>query len=361
MLELTLSKKKFFDLSKTEEERALDLHQKAIIIDAMTCINPRLMPPDRRWFTTMKNSGVTASSVTSTEQAGLSPARDFRSTVELIFKWYDLLEKSGESVVNRFATRTEDIQAAKKAKTHILMLNFQHPDPIEHDVHLLSVLHELGTRVMQLTYNEKNRIGDGCTERTDCGLSHFGLQVIQEMNRLGMLIDLSHCGHMTTMEAIEHSKDPVAFTHVGMRPLCDNVRNKTDEELMALAEKDGLVGIVSWSPLAQTKKGVRPTVEDYLSHVEYAVKLIGVDHVGIGLDLSYGEITTEEEWEQFRHKYPNVCGPFAAHNRESEGLETISGLINITRGLVAGGYSDQEINKILGDNFLRLFKRVWRS
>ena len=113
--------------------------------------------------------------------------------------------------------------------------------------------------------------------------------------------------------------------------------------------------------LAQTKKGVRPTVEDYIAHIDYAVKLIGVDHMGIGLDLSYGEITTEEEREQYRRKYPDVCGPSTFYTRETERLERINALINVTRGLVAKGYSDQEIYKILGGNFLNLFKRVWEK
>lgn len=358
MIELKLSKKKFLKLSKTEEEKALELHQKAVIVDGLTLVGR--MPSDYGWVKTMKNSGVTASNLTISGRGGtFKYTYNFRSTVETIFKWYDLLERASEFVASSFATTTKDILKAKDAKTHVLILGFQQADPIEDDLYLLSILYRLGARIMQLTYNERNLIGDGCTERTDCGLSKFGLQVVEEMNRLGMVIDLSHCGHMTAMETIEHSKDPVSFNHVGMRSICDNVRNKTDEEMKTLAEKDGVVGVIAWSPCTQVKKGIRPTVVDYLTHIDYAVNLVGVDHVGIGLDLNYGVITMEDEWERFRRKYPNVCGPWTAYTRRVEGLETISRLINITRGLVAKGYSDQEINKILGGNFLKLFKKVW--
>jgi membrane dipeptidase len=358
MIELRLSDRKFFDLGKTEEERALTLHEKAVIVDGLTCLNPKLMPSDYEWFRRMKDSGVTASNVTTVGRSGELATPDFRSAVEIIFKCIDLLEKSC-LISDSFATTTEHILKAKEENTHALILGFQHPEPVENDVYLLSILHRLGTRVMQLTYNERNLIGDGCNERTDCGLSDFGLQVVEEMNRLGMLIDLSHVGHTTTMEAIEHSKDPASFTHVGMWSLCENVRNKTDKEIKALSEKNGVVGIVAWSPLTHLKKGVRPTMDDFMTHIDYAVDLVGADHVGFGLDLSYGEITTVEEWERYRTKYPAVCGPWTAYTRKVEGLENISGLINITKGLVARGYSDQEIKKILGGNFIKLFKKVW--
>lgn len=355
---LKLSEKKFFELSKTDEERAIELHKKAVIIDALACINPDLVSSDYQWFQDIKNAGVTASGLTSVGRSG-GVTHGYQLTVQTIFKWYELIEKASEFIASSFATTTKDILKAKENNTHTLILGFQHPEPIGNDVTLLSHLHRLGTRLFQLTYNEKTSIGDGCNERTDCGLSNFGLQVVDEMNRLGILIDLSHCGHNTTMDAIENSKDPVSFTHVGMRALNDNVRNKTDEEMKALAEKGGVVGVVCWTPLTYVKKGVRPTLEDFIAHVDYAVNLIGVNHVGIGFDLSYGEMVTVEDWEQYRIKYPKVCGPWSAYERKVEGLETISGLINITKGLVANGYSDQEVKKFLGENYLGLFKKVW--
>ena len=190
------------------------------------------------------------------------------------------------------------------------------------------------------------------------------------MNRLGILIDLSHVGHQTTMDAMELSKDPVAFTHTNVRALHDFCRCKTDEEIKALAEKDGVMGIVALSKFVRPRDPqgyfVPATMDNYMEHVDYVVKLVGASYVGIGTDID--EFRTTEEYEQGKLNVQGTLNTELRSQKDAfirekyyvDGLPSIAKSLNVTRGLVSRGYSDQEIEKILGGNFLRLFERVWK-
>lgn len=204
-------------------------------------------------------------------------------------------------------------------------------------------------------------MGDGLGEKTNCGLSKLGVQVVEELNRLGILIDLSHSGVATTMEAMQISKDPVIFSHANARSLCDNIRNLTDEQMKALSENGGTIGILALSPFLSNRAAqTGSTMEDYLNQIDYVRDLVGVDHVSIGLDL--GEASKPEDFLRLRLRYPEFPlldefkrkGIYAP--KELENATTLSA---ITKGLVTRGYSDEEIQRVLGKNALRVFRDVW--
>jgi membrane dipeptidase len=209
----------------------------------------------------------------------------------------------------------------------------------------------MGVRIIQLTYNERNPLGDGCTERTDAGLSDLGLEVIREMNRLGLLIDLSHVGYQTSMEAIETSHAPVIFSHSNARAICNSPRNLSDDQIRSVAARGGVVGVNDFPTFVS--QDASPTIEHLLDHIDYLVHLVGDDHVGLGFDFS---TETEDDYEYFKYKQDVYPKPPWIYPSGIDGFEKIP---NVTRGLVVRGYSDEAIRRILGGNFLRVFRQVW--
>jgi membrane dipeptidase len=299
----------------------------------------------------MIDAGVTATNVCVTD-----PSDDFQLFLKRINRWYEIINRNNDKVI--LSTSVTDIEKAKKEDKVAIILGTQHPNPISNDLDLLCILHEMGLRVFGIAYQRRGFIGDGCGERTDCGLSKFGIKVIEKMNELGMLIDLSHAGYKTTIEAIEVSRAPVIFTYTYPRTLNDHIRNKSDEQIRALAKKDGIIGIAAYSLFAAKKKGERPTINHFLNAIDYVVKLVGVDYVGIGLDL--GPLDTEEWWNKFRYNFPEL-GTYDLKTRDFEGLNSVSYLPDVTEGLVKRGYLIEDIEKIIGGNFLRLFRKVWKK
>jgi membrane dipeptidase len=254
------------------------------------------------------------------------------------------------------ATSARDIEQAKAEGGRAVILNFQNTTHIGTDVNKLDFFYNLGVRIIQLTYNTRNFVGDGCTERTDGGLSHFGVEVVKRLNELGILVDLSHCGHKTTMDAIELSTRPVAFTHVFCRKLHEHDRGKTDAELKALAEQGGYCGIVV-VPFFLAKES--PSLNHFLDHLEHAIELMGIDKVGIGTD--WGAVYPEPLLARLNEEVKRI-GFREEHNVDwsavTEGFKDWRDWPNITYGLVSRGYSDNDIKGILGGNFLNIFREV---
>ena len=235
------------------------------------------------------------------------------------------------------------------------IFGFQDTSPIQDNERLLSVYHALGVKIIQLTYNHQNLVGGGCMLPEDKGLTAFGLKVIAEMNRLGILIDLSHCGPRTSMEAIEVSQEPVAFTHANPIALADHPRNKTDEALKALAAKGGVVGVATLPAMLTGQK--HATLDDYLAAIDYMVNLLGIDHVGLGPDFmedmpeeilasALKGLSTSEKEKYFSTKV-------------IQGFESISECPRVTSELLSRGYSMGQVEKIMGGNWLRLYEEVW--
>ena len=243
-------------------------------------------------------------------------------------------------------------------KVRILM-GFQGAEPIGHNFHMLTVFHKLGVRIIQLTYNEANALGSGCLEPNDTGLTHLGVQCVRDMNRLGMLVDLTHVGEKTSLDAIAVSDVPVVFTHSSVRALRDNPRNLTDRQLDAVAESGGVVGLATFADfVGDTTKG-QPTMEQFIDHIAYAVDRIGIDHVGIGTDIMETAGPAGIWWNNnTRRRYPEICGAMDEHMHGISDFDLWDDFPNATQALRSRGFSDDDVRKIVGGNFLRVLKQV---
>jgi len=354
-------------LTKSEEERALELHKKSTVIDGLAL---RFYLEDPHYHRGLVKSGVTAGNVTVAGYYEFGRyVAEFSSSLKTVNAMIDCVNANKDKAL--LVTSVKDIERAKREGRFGVILGFQDTKPIynlEGETYFLNIFYNLGTRIIQLTENDQNMVGTGCCERVDGGLTWLGLEILEKLNDFGVVVDLSHCGDATTMEAIERSKDPVLFTHCNARSLCSSKRNKTDEQIRALAEKGGVIGVTPYSPLlrmTQSREG-RPTLDDLMKHVDYLVDLVGIDHIGFGWDVvekGYDEGKESMLLGVWRTRRPDVYGedkPATAEFPPTVGIERYENVPNFTKALVAKGYSDQEITKILGGNFLRVFKRVWK-
>jgi membrane dipeptidase len=262
--------------------------------------------------------------------------------------------------------RTVDILDAKKTGRVGLLYGFQDGVAFETDLARLDELYRLGIRIVQPTYNRRNLLGDGCLEPANAGLSKAGVEAIERMNELGILVDLSHCGRQTAADAIRHSKKPVAFTHTGSAALADHPRNRTDAELRAVADKGGVSGIYFMPFLSE---GRQPTAADVIRHLEHMIDVAGEDHVSIGTD---GGVSAEIVDQAFKDNHvrfvrqrraAGISAPaetedgylFAAELNKPRRLETLADM------LVSNGHSSTRVEKILGKNLLRVLSETWKT
>lgn len=327
------------------DEHSKSLHARSVVIDGLNI---------SRWgdgevYRHLHEGGLTAI------HASLATWENRDETLKKIGQMYRDFETFKDWI--RPVNRVDDILAAKEENRVGIFFGFQNSSPLEGDLDMVEIYQRLGVRIIQLTYNDLNYAGAGCYERHDVGLSQFGMELVEEMNRLGMVIDLSHVGYKTTMEAIEASEQPVWFSHVNPSALHEHVRNKTDEQVKALVAKGGVVGANIFPPFL--RRGTNATIEDLLDILDHWVKVAGVDHVSIGLD--YTENQTEE-WFHWLMKGKRRDTPVADLElplKLPEGIERADQFPNITAGLVRRGYKDEDVQKILGGNVLRLFRDVW--
>lgn len=328
-----------FELSKDQEEHAVELFKESIVIDGL---NASLMYKD--YFEKLGKSGITAINYTIAMDQNIS------ETIKRFAYLLSLIKKHNDLVM--LGTIAEDVLTAKKGRKTAIFIGFQNVAPLEGKLNMLEIYYRLGLRIFQLTYHFRNIAGDGGGERTDCGLSKFGIALVEKLNEYGILIDLAHVGTKTSLETIELSKDPVVFSHSNARALVDIHQNHTDEEIKALAEKGGVIGITGLPRLFSNED--KCSINDMLDHIDYIVKLVGVDYVGIGSDFAEG-------WAESLERRIRLLEIDGKIYKWPIGFETVTKFVNIAKGLVARGYSDQEVKKILGENFLRVFKRVFKK
>lgn len=238
-----------------------------------------------------------------------------------------------------------------------IVMGFQGAEPLGTDFHIVSIFHALGVRIIQLTYNGANALGNGCLETDDRGLTRFGIEVVREMNRLGMLVDVTHAGAKTSLDAIAESANPVVFSHSSVRAIHDNPRNVTDEQMKAVARRGGVVGIATFADFVADTTNGQPTLEQYLDHISYAVDLIGVDHVGIGTDILETGGATGIWWNaNTKRRYPEICGAMDERMHGISGFEVWDEFGNATEGLLRRGFSEDDTRKIIGGNFKRVLQ-----
>jgi len=296
----------------------------------------------------LREGGVQAVSVT------VCYHEDFRETVENLIDWNRRFESHADLVMP--IREAEDIARAKAAGRTGVLFASQNPSCIEDDIGLVEVLRRLGIMVMQLTYNNQSLLGTGCYEAEDTGITRMGREVIREMNRVGMLIDMSHSAERTTREAIDLSARPIAITHANPNFWHPSVRNKSDGLLKALAERGGMIGL-SLYPY-HLKGGSECTLESFADMVARLADMIGIDHIGIGSDLCQGHGDEIITWMRVGRwtKAPPATGlgapvlpPQPAWFRDNRDWE------KIRAGLLARGFSETDAAKVLGDNWRRFF------
>ena len=245
-------------------------------------------------------------------------------------------------------TNADQIESAKQRGRIGFMPTLEHL-AIGSELDHVDTFYAMGVRLAGLTYNRKNFIGDGMNERNDGGLSEFGIEVVDRMNQLGMAIDLSHASFRTAMDAIHFSRAPVTFSHNAAYTLRPTTRTRKDEELIACAEKGGLIAITAVPN--SLSDDPEQDIDCVLDHYDYMVKLVGIDHVGIGTDTNVGDHVAF-------HQVMLGRDPSQTPAPYLDGLESPADGKNILRGLLRRGYSDEEITKIAGGNALDFFRRV---
>jgi membrane dipeptidase len=340
---------------QTLRSRAQAIHDAATVIDGLT-----VGELTRERFGALRAGGVTAINWT----AGHYFTTDLDALIVALARGLENIQGLSECFIS--VKTAGDIDRAKREGKVGVILGMQNPSAVRERLEVFWLLQAVGVRIVQLTYNERNFIGDGCLEPENAGLSRYGRRVVRTLNHVGILIDLSHCGLRTTREAIDLSDKPVAITHSNPSSLVPNARNKSDEILKALGERGGVLGLCVWAPLAARPKGNRPTLSEFVDMVHHVVTLAGVDHVGIGTD--FGDNTMErEEFDRtwgLNGLYPEITGALGSwyqfDAQTVEGLHSTALLGNLTEELLRHSFDERDIRKILGGNFRRLFGDVWR-
>jgi len=332
----------------TQVQQAEALHRESVVIDGTS-------------FFCRDAERLLAAGVTAINTTTPWPDDDLETAAWRIEEYYALVRREpGLAIV----ARAEDILRIKREGRAGIILACQNARPIGSRLERVETLWRLGVRTIQLTYNTRNFVGDGVFEDTDAGLSKFGRQVVREMNRVGILVDLSHVGQRTSLEAIEVSEKPCVFTHSNPHALVPVPRNITDEQIKAVAAKGGVVGCSSF-PALVWRGETPPTLDEFVACIDYVVNLVGPDHVAIGTDSEASKGAYPPELRaSLRRAYSGTTGTF--HQRFPQGLplvgleEGLGDWPNITRCLLERGYRPDDVRKIIGGNFFRVMSEVWR-
>lgn len=301
-------------------------------------------------FREMRNGGVDAVHVT------IAYHENFREMVLQIEAWNRRFERFPDLI---FQGRTgDDVRLARETGRTAIFFGFQNPSPIEDDIGLVEICHTLGVRFMQLTYNNQSLLATGCYEDDDTGLTRMGKQVAAEMNRVGLVIDMSHSAERSTLEAIEYSSRPIAITHANPSHWHPAKRNKSDTVLRALAETGGMLGFSLYPH--HLKGGTACSLRDFCQMVHGAAELMGPEHLGIGSDLCQDQPDSVVEWmrvgrwtKQIDYGEGSASAP--GFPPQPDWFTSNEDLQGLAKGLQNVGFNDQEVAGILGENWLRFF------
>jgi membrane dipeptidase len=326
----------------------------------MMLVDGLSMPvPERRWFEEYREAKLGAVNTT------VAVWENSQETLALLAKWRLVMEQNKDLVAP--AASVAEIEAVAASGRTALVLGFQNTSPVEHNLDLFGTFRDLGVCIMQLTYNLQNYIGCGYWEAKDTGVSsRFGKFALEEMAKVGILVDLSHCGERTTLDAIEMSPKPVAITHANPREyvgagVYGAGRLKTTEAIKALARRNGVIGLTPNRNM--TKNGAATTLEEFGDMVSWVVERIGVDAVAIGTDYCPGHPKTVRTWWRYarwsRESAPEEQMKIAPHEGWSEWMKTPAGLHNVARELERRGFVRREVEQMMGGNWMRIFKQTF--
>jgi len=335
------------NINKELLDEAKSIHKESIIIDAhcdtVLQLAPRRGRPDWKTRSLLERGefghidiprlfegGVTCQFFAIYVDATYKPEKATERALELISTLYMELEKARDKTI--IVDKHEDIIKAKKEGKIAVLISLEGAEPIQFNPILLKPFYKLGVRAISLTWNERNMLADGVGEsRAESKLTTLGLRTLELMDELGIIVDVSHLSESCFWDLVENHKKPIIASHSNCKALCDHPRNLTDEQLKAIAEKNGVIGI-NFYPRFLVKEG-EATIDDLIKHIEHIEKTIGINHIGLGSD-------------------------FDGIGSTPLGLEDVSKLPNLTAKLLEHGYSKNDIKKILGENFLRVIREV---
>lgn len=338
-------------LIKSNEREVLKLHKRSIIVDAhsdiMLDVNRRRRLGERavigsKHAPRMRKGGVDV--VVVPMAVDIPGVQSLEYTLESIDNIFEEIKECPRKLM--VATNLDDILIAHKSGKLALLLGMEGGIPLEGKTSLLRVFYRLGIRLIGLTWNGRNLISDGVGERTNCGLSNFGVELVKEMNKLGIVIDLSHVSKSGFYDVLEYSKRPVIASHCNARSVCNHRRNLDDEQIRALGNNGGVIGVMVGGDGRTI--GDDRSLLGLVRHIDHISNLVGVEHIGLGLDF----LDFVERSYLIELTGPRPVLPFP------KGIENTTKVCNITRELKNRGYSHGEIEMILGGNFLRVIKEV---
>ena len=341
--------------------RAVDLVNRSIVLDMLSVLTLDFAKQDK-WFADpesftaadlqpYKDSGINVFHIA----VGLGGPGAYEETLKFFASWNGFIADQGDHFMR--IDSAADLDRVKKSGKIGILLGLQNSDQFRTPADVV-FFRGLGQRVSQLTYNTRNLIGNGSTERRDEGISDFGIAIIERMNKVGMAVDVSHCGDRTTLDAFELSKKPVLITHSNCRALASgHPRDKTDEAIKRVGASGSVMGITGVRMFVKADEPT--TIENVLDHFDHVAKLIGPEHLGVGSDIDlYGYDKMPPELnKKLRAGYKGSYG--FREKIDIEGLNHPKRMFDLTEGLIRRKYSDKDIEGILGGNFARVLKQIW--
>jgi len=340
--------------------RAVDVMKSSTVIDMLSPITlssvrmAQLMKRPES-FTAANLADYRASGIHAFHVAlGLGGPEAYQNTLQFVAGWDGFLAHHSETM--KRIDSVADIDAARAAGKIGFLIGLQNSEHFRTPADV-DFFYSLGQRVSQLTYNARNMIGNGSTERRDEGLSDYGVAIVARMNSVGMVVDVSHCGDRTTLDAFEVSKKPVLITHGNCRAICPHPRCKTDEAIRKMAAQGGVMGITGVRMFVKASEPT--TVEDVLDHFDHVKKLVGPEFLGVGSDIDlYGYDAMPASERAALHA--NYKSSYAFREKDDiEGISHPRRMFDLTEGLIRRGYSDAEMHGILGGNFRRVLAKIW--
>jgi membrane dipeptidase len=284
------------------------------------------------------------------------------------WKWNDVIYDLGMRLSDlahqdyvMVARTVDDIHAAHASGRLALIIGLEAATMVENEVDRIDILYGFGVRQMGIAYSEANTLGGGLRERRDGGLTQFGERCVERMNKLGMAIDVSHSGDVTSLDVIEASRVPVLITHAGSRTVWDSARMKPDGVIAACAARGGVIGVEAAPHTTVSRDHRRHTIESVMDHFQHCVELVGIDHVGFGPDTLFGDHVGLHDLFAAQLSISGLRGQ-ETHDRVPyvDGLENPGECFaNIVDWLVAHGYDDEAIRKVIGGNALRVLAEIW--
>lgn len=319
------------------------LHARLSVVDGLIISNF-----SRAVFEDMRKGGLTAANCTC------SVWENFSGTMRNIAQWNRFFDDCKDIIVK--ARSVADIRKAKADGKTAIILGFQNVSAFEDQIGYIELFKDCGVGIAQMAYNTQNFIATGCYESVDRGLSDFGHEAVAEMNRVGIMCDLSHVGSKSSDDVIRASKKPVCYSHICPSALKKHPRNKSDEEIKFIVDRGGFVGVTMFPPFLA--KGNNSTVDDYVATIDYVVNIAGEDAVGVGTDFTQDQDQAFFDWLTHDKGYARNLVKFEPI-QNPEGIRRIGDFPNLTAAMVRAGWSEKRIAKIMGENWLRILGEVW--